>query len=203
MVKFNELSDEELIPLINSNRDPEATSELFDRYKGIIRQKSRVLSTPSLDYEDLLQEGMIGLYQAILKYNSDTGVPFNFLAKVCINHAMLNALKASKRKKNEVLNRSISLNSLIDLDNSESNRVEFMNLITSKAKNPESILLDTEKNYIIKSVLSPQENQIFLLFLDGYSYFDIAKELNTTTKNVDNSLQRIKKKLQKYKDTLK
>lgn len=201
MEKMCDLSDEELINMIN-NGNSLATSELFGRYRTTLKQKCRVFSASNMDYEDLLQEGMIGLYTAIQKYNASTGVPFNFLAKVCINHQILNALKASKRKKHEILNNSLSLNSIVN-EESDQDKIEFMSLITSKSKTPESVLLDTEKYNIIKSLLSPLENQIFLLFLDGYTYFDIAREVGTTKKAVDNALQRIKKKLSESNDLFK
>lgn len=195
MSNFNDLSDEELIVKINETQAESAIGELFDRYKLVLRQKCRAFSSSRLDYEDLLQEAMIGLYTAIKKFNPSSGVPFNFFAKICINHQIVTALRTNNRKKNTILNNSLSLNQTVGPDSNSENKIEFISLISSKSRNPENVILDTERYSIIKANLSPLENQIFLLFLDGYTYFDIAKELNVTKKSVDNALQRIKKKL--------
>lgn len=195
MVNYSDVRDEELVKIIKENRSESATGELFDRYKQSIRNKAKAFSSARLEYEDLLQEGMIGLYTAIEKYNPSSGVPFNFFAKICINHQILTALKTNNRKKHEILNNSLSLNSIVSQEKDSGSSIEFMSLITSKSRNPESVLLDTERYSIIKSNLSPLENQIFLLFIDGYTYFDIGEELKISKKSVDNALQRIKKKL--------
>lgn len=200
MKNLSELSDEELIEKIKESDSQSAISELFGRYKTTLKTKCRAFSSSRLDYEDLLQEGMIGLYTAIKNFNPVSGVPFNFFAKVCINHQILTALRSNNRKKNEILNNSLSLNQTIGQESNSDHKVEFISLISSKSRNPENILLDTERYHIIKEHLSPLENQIFLLFLDGYTYFDISKELKVTKKSVDNALQRIKKKLSDVKE---
>lgn len=189
------LPDEKLINLAKKDKKDDAISEIFKRYESLLKAKCRVLSSNVLDYDDLLQEGMIGIYSAIIKYDEESGVPFNYFCKVCINHQLISLIRKTKRKKHQILTNSVSLDNTSTKDDSSDKRSEFINLFSSTSRNPEDIILDTEKNNIIKSHLSPLENQIFLLFLDGYSYKDIAHEIKSTKKSVDNALQRIKKKL--------
>ena len=189
MEKYDAYSDEELIQMLREGETPVA-EYLMDKYKTLVRKKARALYLAGGDHEDLLQEGMLGLYKAVREYQPDKEASFQTFAGLCISRQMYSAVVSAQRKKHHPLNTSISLNEL------EENQEEY-NLGT--AESPETILLDQEatenlRNAIEKN-LSPFECRVLDLYLSGLDYLQIAEELERPAKSIDNALQRIRAKV--------
>lgn len=194
------LSDEEIITLI-MDKYPDAMDYMLNRYKNLVRNKAKTLYLIGGDKDDLIQEGMIGLYKAIRDYNPELNTSFYNFADLCISRQMYSAIKASNRKKNIPLNTYVSLytpayDENIDHDEKES-LVDLM--IQSKISNPEELLIDKESTsmleYELVRHLSQFEKQVLDMYLMDYSYLKIADKLDKDPKSIDNALQRIKLKL--------
>lgn len=173
--------------------DDSAIARLMSAYKHRIKRLARAYFLVGGDNDDLIQEGMIGLYKAIRDYDSTKG-SFSTFADLCITRNMQTAVKKSQRLKHRPLNESLSLN------NESNEDEEFINyIIDPKAQNPLDILLKDEQAQNIKSLietkLSQLEKNVLELYLEGLSYSDIAQKIQKSVKAVDNTLQRIKTKL--------
>ena len=186
---FNRYSDEELICLLRAG-DNDVEDFLLSKYKPLVAINASSLYIEGGDRDDLIQEGMIGLFKAIREYSSDRGASFKTFAETCITRNMLTAITAAARKKHAVLNDSLSLN---DIESSGDA------VLSSDLNDPENILMqkEAEKSLLdrISSRLSPMESKILSLYLKGKSYKEIAGELGKTDKSVDNALQRIRRKV--------
>ena len=196
---FNDLTDEELI---EKSRDGEdyALDVLISRYIGLVRQKAFRFFLVGADKEDLLQEGLIGLFKATRDYKAELSVPFRSFAETCIKRQLATAIKAATRLKHSPLNNSISLNRPL-FDGEED--FELLDMISGDSlPNPEDIVINKERYDIIgekiKSHLSKFELRVLEYYLDGKSYQEIALALDKTQKAIDNALQRVKIKLEKY-----
>ncbi|BCN32419.1 RNA polymerase sporulation sigma factor SigH [Anaeromicropila herbilytica] len=198
--KYDSLKDEEIIKLIN-NGDQDAVDYLLEKYKNLVIQKARTLYLIGGDKDDLIQEGMIGLYKAIRDYKDDKDSSFSNFANLCVSRQIYSAIKASNRKKNIPLNTYISLNTPILSDNSEGDDkpslVDVM--FRNNNLNPEEMLIDKENTnmieYELERRLSKLEKQVIRLYLGGLKYIQIADVLGKPPKSIDNALQRIKSKL--------
>lgn len=189
--------------------DSEAMSYLLEKYKSMVRALSRPLFLMDGDKDDLLQEGMIGLFKAIRTYDAEKETSFETFANLCISSQLYSAIKTSNRQKN------IPLNSYISIDtpgtDADLNEIEsFLRLDRALAvwqQNPEEIVIGRESAKSIErrlfSRLSKFENQVLDLFLKGRTYQEIAETLGKTPKAIDNALQRIKMKLAKLQNTQK
>ncbi len=190
---FMELNDEQLIEAVHKE-DKEALDFLMEKYKNLVRQKARRLFLIGGDRDDLMQEGMIGLYKAIRDYTSGGKASFSTFANLCIDRQMYSAIKASNRQKNLPLNTYISL-SEDDFVENDAKKVIFQNNLF----NPEKIVIDKEHTSVLEYEfvrrLSPLEKKVFELFTKGLTYTEIAQELDKAPKAIDNALQRIKTKL--------
>lgn len=201
-VMYNELSDEELIGLSKSG-DSRAVDWLMERYKNLVRKEARALFLIGGDHDDLIQEGMIGLYKAVRDYSSDKQVTFFHFAQLCITRQLYNAVKASQRQKNTPLNSYISLYAPLSDKSAELETPATLadTLPLRESMNPESIILKQESAKLfreeIKRSLSTFENHVLELFLKGEDYRAIASQLNKSPKSIDNALQRIRSKLKK------
>ena len=186
---FSSYSDEELIGLLRAG-DNDVEDFLLSKYKPLVAINASSLYIEGGDRDDLIQEGMIGLFKAIREYSPDRGASFKTFAETCITRNMLTAITAAARKKHAVLNDSLSLN---DIESSGDA------VLSSNLNDPENILMqkEAEKSLLdrISSRLSPMESQILSLYLKGKSYKEIADELGKTDKSVDNALQRIRRKV--------
>lgn len=151
------------------------------------------------DREDILQEGMIGLYKAIRDFKGDKQVNFYSFAELCIVRQIITAIKTAGRQKHIPLNSYMSLNRSVYDENDECTYIELLSYDLSS--NPEAMVIDTEeKNSIEKRiavVLSPLERRVLSLYLRGKSYTEIADKINKDEKSIDNALQRVKKKVEK------
>ncbi|WP_352400892.1 RNA polymerase sporulation sigma factor SigH [Anaerotignum sp.] len=198
-VSFAALKDEELVSLAQQG-DTQAEEYLMDKFKPLVKARSRAYFLIGADSEDIIQEGMIGLYKAVRDYNREKNASFGGFAELCVNRQMITAIKAATRHKHQPLNSYISLNKPVFDDDSEQTYIDLLQ--DGELLNPEALFIGQEnKNFIqmqmVKS-LSGFETRVLSLYLQGRSYFEIAKSLQKTEKSIDNALQRVKKKLERF-----
>ena len=195
------MTDEALVERSHAG-DARADETLCERYKNIVRIKARPYFLIGADREDLVQEGMIGLYKAIRDYTPDHNAVFRSFAEMCIVRQLISAIKRATRKKHAPLNTYVSLygSTFAEEDNRERPLLDTMAMV--RTESPEDAFISKESTeHILGSIeklLTPLEKQVLDLFMDGYSYQQIAATLGRGTKTVDNALQRIKRKLEKY-----
>lgn len=198
--EFHDMSDTDIFLRMREG-DKQAVDYLMEKYKYLVRQKARTLFLMGGDKDDLIQEGMIGLYKAIRDYKEDKDSSFRNFADLCVSRQMYNAIKASNRKKNIPLNTYISFYTPIHGDNREyEDKFSMIDLmIQNNELNPEEMLIDKENTSMIQyelgKRLSDFEQQVLQLYLEGLSYTQIAEQLEKEPKSIDNALQRIKAKL--------
>ena len=193
MNELRTISDEELLRQIHGGSD-DAMECLLEKYRDMVRKEARKFFLAGGDEEDLIQEGMIGLFKAVRDYQPDRESSFQSFANICIDRQIYTAIKSSNRQKHQPLNTYVSLSDGEAEENFRDSCVEH--------DNPESILIDREnvaalENEMKKS-LSPLENRVLQLYLDGNGYMDIARILGKTPKSIDNALQRIRGKIKSY-----
>ena len=166
----------------------------MEKYKGLVKKKARAMFLMGGDTDDLIQEGMIGLFKAVRDYQPDREASFQSFANLCIDRQIYTAIRSSNRQKHQPLNTYVSLSSSDTEENLRDSWVEH--------DNPESILIDRENVSALEQEmeknLSPLENQVLHLYLDGNGYVEIAEILGKTPKSIDNALRRIRKKIKKY-----
>lgn len=195
------MTDEALVERSHAG-DARADETLCERYKNIVRIKARPYFLIGADREDLVQEGMIGLYKAIRDYTPDHNAVFRSFAEMCIVRQLISAIKRATRKKHAPLNTYVSLygSTFTEEDNRERPLLDTMAMV--RTESPEDAFISKESTeHILGSIeklLTPLEKQVLDLFMDGYSYQQIAAALGRGTKTVDNALQRIKRKLEKH-----
>lgn len=201
--KYSQMEETKVIDLAQKG-DSEAMGFLMEKYKGLVRAISRPMFLIDGDQDDLIQEGMIGLFKAIQTYHKDKGTFFETFAHLCISSQLYSAIKASNRKKNIPLNSYISIDSM---DNGETEREGESGFLLDKTfvdwqKNPEEIVIGQEAAKAMESRLfsrlSNMEKEVLGLFLKGLTYKEIAESLDKSPKTIDNALQRIKTKLAKF-----
>lgn len=193
---LKQCSDEELIVRYRDG-DTDAMDFIFERYKYLVRKKAKAMFLAGGDNDDLIQEGMIGLYKAIRDYNTDREASFATFASMCINRQMITAVAASNRKKNMPLNTYVSYD--MPAGGDEDSDMRLVDILQSQTElNPEKLLIDKEHNWDLKSrlkeVLSTFEQQVLAYYLEGMDYTAIAKKMQKPPKSVDNALQRIRSK---------
>ena len=191
---LKQCSDEELIVRYRDG-DTDAMDFIFERYKYLVRKKAKAMFLAGGDNDDLIQEGMIGLYKAIRDYNTDREASFATFASMCINRQMITAVAASNRKKNMPLNTYVSYD--MPAGGDEDSDMRLVDILQSQTElNPEKLLIDKEHNWDLKSrlkeVLSTFEQQVLTYYLEGMDYTAIAKKMQKPPKSVDNALQRIR-----------
>lgn len=185
MSDYKEFSDEKLICRLRAGE--EAIEEyLLEKYKPFVKSKSRALFLVGGDKEDLIQEGMIGLFKAIRDYNPENGAPFAAFAKLCVERQLYTAIEAAGRMKNAPLNAYISLS-----EESETLMDSGIEDEVIEKENYQQLYSNVQEN------LSQMERVVLALFLEGKDYRSIAKILGKTDKSIDNALQRIKSKIRK------
>lgn len=194
-INYQELNDEKLL-VMSSRGNKHAEEELLCRYKNYVRKKVRPYFLVGADTDDIVQEGMIGLYKAIRDYKANKNDNFKAFADLCITRQVITAVKTSLRSKHAPLNSYISLSRPVYGDDSA---ITFYDLITKvTASDPEEMVIDNETvkeiNSKIRNTLSKFEFLVFERFLQGNSYAEIAEETGKSLKSIDNALQRIKKK---------
>lgn len=193
------IPDETLVRAIRSG-DTDAEEILYTRYKPIVRGRARTYFLVGADREDIIQEGMIGLYKAVCDYEFDKQTSFRIFAELCITRQIITAIKSATRKKHTPLNNYISINRPVYDEDNESERTLVDVLESSRIDDPEEALIGRE-NYEaiahdIQHSLTKLEKQVLGLYLEGLSYQQIAEMLDRSAKCVDNAIQRVKKKLE-------
>lgn len=202
-VKINEqllaLEDEEIVDLVHCG-DGEALDYLIYKYRNFVRAKARSYFLIGADKEDIVQEGMIGLYKAIRDFKEDKLTSFKAFAELCITRQIITAIKTATRQKHIPLNSYVSLDKPIY--DEESDRTLMDILSGARVLDPEELIINQEEldNIEIKmaELLSDLERKVLALYLDGQSYQEISEELNRHVKSIDNALQRVKRKLERY-----
>ena len=199
--KFKQATDEELI-LMYRDGEKDAAGFIMNKYKNLVRKKAGSMYILGADREDLIQEGMIGLFKAVRDYDMGRDVNFYTFADLCVSRQMYTAVQASNRQKHLPLNTYISIYS--QSMNAEEGNEEYplVNTLTSqKDTNPEEMIIEQENAEQIESAilkeLSEFEKQVFELYLTGMTYTEIAKVLGRDEKSTDNALQRMKTKIRK------
>lgn len=199
---FETFSDEELIDRIRQGESG-ITDYIMDKYKNLVRKKAKSMYILGADSDDLIQEGMIGLFKAVRDYDAGRDASFYTFADLCVSRQMYNAVQSSRRKKHTPLNSYVSL--YADARENESDggdTTELVNLLISGIQtNPEELFIDKENVEQIEAIISKElsgfEKQVLDLYMTGMSYSQIAKVLGRDAKSTDNALQRLKAKLKR------
>lgn len=195
-------SDEELILRLRDGEE-NITDYIMDKYKNLVKNKAKSMYILGADNDDLIQEGMIGLFKAVRDYDSGRDASFFTFADLCISRQMYTAVQASGRQKHAPLNTYISLYSNVSAEGEQGNEeAALLNVLASRAElSPEEMIIDRENvenlEKTIERELSSFEKQVLDLYITGMSYVQIAKVLGKDEKSTDNALQRIKGKLRK------
>lgn len=191
------LTDEELAVMAQSG-DVGATEYILDKYKGLVKARAHAYFLIGADHEDIIQEGMIGLYKAIRDFREDKQSSFSAFADLCATRQIVTAIKSATRLKHTPLNNYISLNKPIYEDESEKTLIDLLS--ETIVSDPEQIVINDESfKHISDEIfkcLSKFEKSVLRLYLDGKSYHEISSVLGRTSKSIDNALQRIKRKLE-------
>lgn len=193
--EFANQTDELLIEQLRSGQR-EITDYIMDKYKNLVRKRANAMFLIGGDTDDLIQEGMIGLFKAIRDFNVDKDTSFYHFADLCITRQIYHAVEASQRKKHLPLNTYVSLNAQMGQEGEET----FLDVLESfEYSNPEQLLIEREDARAIreklKDDLSRFERQVLQLYLQGLSYQQIAEQLDKEPKAIDNALQRIRAKI--------
>ena len=195
--KFANQQDEEIISQIKQG-DEEALAYLLEKYKELVNIKVGKYFMLGAEHEDVIQEGMIGLFKAIKNYNPNKQNSFKSFANICIERQLITAIKSSNRQKHMPLNSYLSLN-MSAYDSNDENSVELMDILDGKiAEDPLETVMKKEYfnklENVVNENLSKFEKQVLERCLKGESYIKIAKKLDSPVKSVDNAIQRIRKK---------
>ena len=197
--RFAQMPDEEVVGLAHQG-DTRAVEYLLGKYKNFVRSKARSYFLIGADHEDIVQEGMIGLFKAIRDYQPERLSSFRAFAELCITRQIITAIKTATRQKHVPLNSYVSLNKPIY--DEESDRTLMDVIVEGHAQNPEELIIGRENLLSIRDradqVLSSLEQEVLNAYLDGKSYQEIADMLGRHVKSIDNALQRVKRKLEKY-----
>lgn len=195
--KYQNLEDEQIIEQIKQG-DEEALSYILEKYKNLVNIKVNKYFMVGAEKEDVVQEGMIGLFKAIKSYNSEKQNSFKSFANICIERQLITTIKSSNRQKHIPLNSYLSLNTAA-YDNNEDDSVELIDTFNSNTiEDPlETIMKQEYYNEVETAVnknLSKFEKQVLDRYLKGESYVKIAEKLDSPVKSIDNAIQRIRKK---------
>jgi len=198
-LEFDNMSDEEIVRHAQVANGA-ALEYLLNKYKNFVRTKARSYFLIGADHEDIVQEGMIGLYKSIRDYRAEKLSSFRAFAELCVTRQIITAIKTATRQKHIPLNSYISLNKPIYEEDSDRT---LLDVITEEgATNPEELFIDREDLSLIEGkigqMLSDLEKDVLVRYMEGKSYVEIADEMGRHVKSIDNALQRIKRKLLKY-----
>lgn len=197
--QFEHLTDDALVTQVHQG-NADALDFLISKYRLFVKAKARSYFLIGADKEDIIQEGMIGLYKAIRDFKGDKLSSFRAFAELCITRQIITAIKTATRQKHIPLNSYISLDKPIYDEDSERT---LMDVITSPiSDDPEHLMIHREDYSLLEKkmaeVLSELEQQVLVRYLEGQSYNEISEELNRHVKSIDNALQRVKRKLERH-----
>ena len=194
------LRDEELV-LVAQKGNELAIEILMARYKNLVRSKARTYFLAGADSEDMVQEGMIGLYKAIRDFDLEKQVTFKSFADMCIKRQVITAVKTATRQKHIPLNSYVSLSKPVFEDDTDKSLADVLIKVDA---NPENIFISKENFEVVQTkvgeILSDFERTVLKMYLSGERYQEIAGSLNRSPKSIDNALQRVKTKLAKCAD---
>lgn len=198
-VGYQLMVDEEIVDFAREGND-DALEYLINKYKNFVRSKARSYFLIGADREDIIQEGMIGLYKAIRDFRMDKLSSFRAFAELCITRQIITAIKTATRQKHIPLNSYISLNKPIYDEESDRTLLDIVS--STKVTDPEELIISREEFFGIEDkmgeILSSLEWKVLMSYLEGKSYQEIAEDLKRHVKSIDNALQRVKRKLEKY-----
>lgn len=198
---YDAMVDEDIVCDARDGSD-EALEYLIHKYRNFVRAKARSYFLIGADREDIVQEGMIGLYKAIRDFRSDKLASFRAFAELCITRQIITAIKTATRQKHIPLNSYVSLNKPIYEEDSDRTLMDVIS--TARVSDPEEMMINREEFGDIEEkmgeILSDLEWKVLMSYLDGRSYLEIAMELKRHVKSIDNALQRVKRKLERYLD---
>nr|WP_277996033.1 RNA polymerase sporulation sigma factor SigH [Ammonifex degensii] len=196
---YEAMQDEEVVAYARKG-DVRAQEYLINKYKNFVRAKARAYFLVGADREDIIQEGMIGLYKAIRDFRMDKLSSFRAFAELCITRQIITAIKTATRQKHIPLNSYVSLNKPIYDEDSDRTLLDVVS--EAKITDPEEVVISREEFDHIEAkmgeILSKLEWQVLVSYLEGKSYQEIAEDLNRHVKSIDNALQRVKRKLERY-----
>ena len=198
MQRYENISDEELISRLRDGEE-DIIDYIIEKYKGLVKQKAKSMYLLGADHDDLLQEGMIGLYKAVRDYDFGRDASFFTFAELCITRQLYTAVQASQRKKHSFLNGYVSLYE--KQGEQDENQTELLQVLSSDTKDPEELTIDRENleqfELAIEQEMSTFEKQVMELILIGMKYTEIARVLGKTDKAIDNAIQRIRMKVKR------
>nr|WP_093857690.1 RNA polymerase sporulation sigma factor SigH [Tenuibacillus multivorans] len=196
---WQELDDESIVKYVHEG-DIQALDYLINKYRSFVRAKARTYFLIGADREDIVQEGMIGLYKAIRDFQSEKLSSFKAFAELCVTRQIITAIKTATRQKHIPLNSYVSLDKPIY--DEESDRTLLDVIAEHETSDPEKLLINREKFVDMEDkmdeLLSELEREVLHLYLDGQSYQEISLQLNRHVKSIDNALQRVKRKLERH-----
>lgn len=199
--KYEKMTDEELVEL-SAAGDEIATGCVMSRYKNIVRSKARMYFLVGADKEDIIQEGMIGLFKAIRDFDGERLASFKGFAELCIKRQIITAVKTATRQKHMPLNTYVSLSNPMYDGDAEGLLEDVLPGVAES--DPEHLFISKENAEFLSvkmdEVLSQLEKSVLALYLEGKSYQEISVILNRSQKSIDNALQRVKKKMEKFED---
>lgn len=197
--KYDYQSDEDIVEAVREG-ESEALEYLINKYRNFVRAKARSYFLIGADREDIIQEGMIGLYKSIRDFKGDKLASFKAFAELCITRQIITAIKTATRQKHIPLNSYVSLDKPIY--DEESDRTLLDVICGTQVSDPEELIINQEEFVGLEDkmseILSDLERKVLMLYLDGRSYQEIAVDLDRHVKSIDNALQRVKRKLEKY-----
>ena len=201
--RFTDMPDEDIVELANAENSVLAQAYLLHKYRNFVRGKAKSYFLIGAEREDIIQEGMIGLYKAIRDFRREKQASFRSFAELCVTRQIITAIKTATRQKHIPLNSYVSLNKPIYEQDSDRTLLDVISSGT-KVVNPEEMIIRREEFIEIKNkmnmILSDLEWEVFMNYLDGKSYQETARELHRHIKSIDNALQRVKRKVEKYKE---
>ncbi len=196
--RYDTMTDEQLIRKLREG-DAAITDYIMDKYKNLVRRKAKAMYLLGGENDDLIQEGMIGLFKAIRDYDLEQDASFYSFAELCVSRQMYTAIKLSQRQKHMPLNSYISIYEQGDTSSDEKQQPLIDTIQAEKSNNPEKLFLDKEyftmMEQKLRDRLSDLESRVLYLHLNGESYQNIARLLDKSPKSIDNALQRIKNKV--------
>ena len=197
---FENMTDEEIVLEAKENANNIALDYLINKYRNFVRAKARSYFLIGADREDIIQEGMIGLYKAIRDFRNDKLSSFRAFAELCVTRQIITAIKTATRQKHIPLNSYVSLNKPIYDEDSDRTLLDLLS--GTKISDPEELVITREEFLDIEAkmgqILSELEWKVLMSYLDGKSYQEIAVDLERHVKSIDNALQRVKRKLERY-----
>ncbi|SEU30598.1 RNA polymerase sporulation sigma factor SigH [Paenibacillus sp. NFR01] len=197
--EYDFISDEEIVEIFRGG-DSGALEHLINKYRNFVRAKARSYFLIGADREDIVQEGMIGLYKAIRDFKGDKLSSFKAFAELCITRQIITAIKTATRQKHIPLNSYVSLDKPIYDEDSDRTLMDI--ICGTQVLDPEELIINQEEFIGLEDkmaeILSDLERKVLMLYLDGRSYQEIAEDLKRHVKSIDNALQRVKRKLERY-----